>query len=163
MRPTLRFAVDATLGRLGRYLRSAGFDTWCQHQSLHEDIFDRIDDERVILTRTRRLKWRFKNNPLIFIRDNDPFEQMLQVVRELNIKACDLNPFSRCLLCNEVILQVNREAVRGRVPAYVWHHHHPFFECGKCDRIYWAGSHHDRMVKQLAAIFIKRDEDTHER
>jgi uncharacterized protein with PIN domain len=161
MRSTSRFAADATLGKLGRYLRSAGFDTLCQHESRHGDFFGSIDDARVILTRTMRLKWRFKNRPLIFIRDNEPVEQMLQVVRELNLTAGDVNPFSRCLMCNAVIFQVDREAVRGRVPAYVWQRHHTFSQCGKCGRIYWAGSHHDRMVKRLVAIFQEKDEDTH--
>jgi len=157
----LRFAADAAVGKLGRYMRSAGFDTLCQHQSRHEDFFDTIDGKRVILTRTRLLKSRFKNRPLVFIRDNDPLQQMMQVVRELNLGVGDVNPFSRCLACNEVILQVDRDAVTGRVPAYVWHRHHTFHICRKCGRIYWAGSHHDRMCKRLAAIFQQK-EKTHD-
>ncbi len=158
----MRFAVDATLGKLGRHLRSAGFDTLCQHQSRDEDFFDTIDGERVILTRTRLLKLRFNSRPLVFIRDNDPFQQMKQVVRACDLRWRDAKLFSRCLACNEKLLRVDREAVAGLVPAYVWHRHDTFHACGRCDRIYWAGSHHDRMCRRLSAIFQDEDEKNHD-
>lgn len=157
----LRFAADATVGKLGRYMRLAGFDTLCQHESRHGDYFDMVGLERVILTRSERLKSRLHSRPLILIRDNDPREQMAQVVRALTLEMDDVNPFSRCLACNEVIFQVSREEVTGRVPVYVWQHHYTFHACGKCDRIYWAGSHRQRMGQQLAAIFKGRDEKDH--
>ena len=87
---------------------------------------------------------------------------MIQVVRELGIRPSDVRPFSRCLACNMELSRVDREAMKGRVPAYVWQCHQTFHQCGKCQRIYWAGSHHDRMRKQFAAIFKQRDEKTHE-
>ena len=161
MKLPMRFAADATVGRLGRHLRAAGFDTVCQHQSRHGNFFDAIDLERIILTRSMHLKLRFKSRPLVFLRDNDPFQQMIQVVRELNLGWCDVNPFSRCLACNDYIIEVPREAVAGRVPVYVWQCHHRFQACGKCGRIYWAGSHHDRMCKRLAGIFEQKDDLTH--
>jgi uncharacterized protein with PIN domain len=149
----LRFATDVTVGKLGRYLRLAGFDTLCQHESPDGDFFNKLGLERVILTRSSQLGLRLKSHPLVLIRDNDPPKQLMQVVRTLNLKACDANPFSRCLVCNRVVQQISREAVTGRVPAYVWQRHHTFHACGKCGRIYWPGSHHDRMRKRLAAIF----------
>ncbi|MCB2147130.1 MAG: Mut7-C RNAse domain-containing protein [Deltaproteobacteria bacterium] len=158
----MRFATDATVGKLGRHLRSAGFDTLCQHQSRRGNFFETIDGERVILTRTRLVKLRFKRRPLVFIRDNDPYRQMIQVVHELKLGWCDLNLFSRCLECNEAIRPVDRATVAGRVPAYVWQYHHTFHACAKCGRIYWAGSHHDRMIQRLLAIFKQKDGETHE-
>ena len=150
----MRFATDATLGKLGRHLRAAGFDTLCQHQSRHVDsFFNTIDTERVILTRTTAVRVRFQNRPLIFIRDNDPLQQMMQVVQALGIRQSDVRPFSRCLECNMDIMRVDRQAVKDRVPTYVWQRHQTFHACGKCRRIYWAGSHHDRLCKRLAAIF----------
>lgn len=164
----MRFATDATLGKLGRYLRAAGFDTLCQHQYRHGDFFfDTLDVERVILTRTMAVKVQFQNRPLVFIRENDPLQQMIQVVRALGIRQSDLRPLSRCLACNIKISQVDRAAVKGRVPAYVWQCQQTFHTCGECQRIYWAGSHHDRMCQLLAAIFqgprpSKKDEKPNE-
>jgi hypothetical protein len=98
---------------------------------------------------------------MVFIRDNDPMQQMIQVVRELDIGPGDLRPFSRCLACNRVIRRIDREMVKDRVPAYVWQRHQIFRTCGQCRRIYWAGSHHNRMSGQLAAIFQQKEEPTH--
>lgn len=162
MRPGPRFATDATLGKLGRHLRSAGFDTLCQHQHRDADLFETIDDARIILTRTRRLRSRFRNRPLVFIRDNEPLQQMKQVVRELNLEWGDAKLFSRCIVCNQTVKRVDREAVRGLVPAYVWHCHLAFHACAKCGRIYWAGSHHDRLGKTLSTIFQQKDEKSHD-
>ena len=68
---------------------------------------------------TRLLKLRFNSRPLVFIRDNDPFQQMKQVVRACDLRWRDAKLFSRCLACNEKLLRVDREAVAGLVPATI--------------------------------------------
>ncbi|BBO67167.1 hypothetical protein DSCA_10970 [Desulfosarcina alkanivorans] len=149
----MRFATDATLGKLGRHLRTAGFDTLCQHQNRCGDFFNTIDGQRIILTRTMAVRQKFKHRHLLFIRDNDPLRQMMQVVRELGVQPNDLRPFSRCIACNTAIAPLDRDEARGRVPDYVWQRHRAFHRCDSCRRIYWAGSHRQRMGKRLDAIF----------
>lgn len=159
----MRFATDATLGKLGRHLRVAGFDTLCQHQNRSPASFwATLDAERVILTRTKAVKARFDHRRLLFIRDNSPLEQMRQVVVEAGITQHDLRPLSRCLDCNTSIQAVDRLAVKDRVPAYVWHRQQTFHECDQCRRIYWAGSHHQHMCTWLAAIFNNNEKRSHE-
>ena len=153
MRRRIRFATDATLGKLGRYLRAAGFDTRCEHQNRRTDFMASVATDRIILTRTKTVEQRFQNRRLIFIRENDPFLQLVQVVRALELKPDDGKPFSRCLSCNRLIEPVERQAVRERVPAYVWQQQTAFHTCRQCGRVYWPGSHHDRMTKQLEAVF----------
>lgn len=160
----MRFATDATLGKLGRHLRMAGFDTLCQHHNRSAASFwASLDAGRVILTRTKNVKARFHHRHLIFIRENEPLQQMRQVVVEAGIAQHDLRPLSRCLECNTSIHEVDRLAVRDRVPAYVWHCQQAFHECDQCRRIYWAGSHHNHMSTWLAAIFNNNEKRTHER
>jgi uncharacterized protein with PIN domain len=149
----MRFATDPTLGKLSRHLRAAGFDTLYPHQRPIDDFFNGIDGERIILTRTKRLLKRLKNRPHLFIRDNDPFQQMQQVVDDLGIRRSDLHPLSRCLTCNLKVHRVDKAELRGRVPAYVWQNQSIFHQCDRCQRIYWAGSHHDRMWRRLGSLF----------
>jgi hypothetical protein len=111
---------------------------------------------RVILTRTKSVERRFQDRRLVFIRENDPLLQLVQVVRALELKPEEGRPFSRCMSCNRLIEPVARQAVMGRVPAYVWHQHTRFHTCRQCGRIYWPGSHHDRMTKQIAAVFQQK-------
>jgi len=149
----MRFATDATLGKLGRHLRAAGFDTLCQHENRNNDIFNALESDRIVVTRTKALLTRLKHYPVIFIMDNDPFQQVVQVFQELNIRQSDVNPFSRCLSCNLEIETVDKQILGGKVPAYIWQHHQTFRVCNGCKRIYWAGSHHCRLLKQFDMIF----------
>jgi uncharacterized protein with PIN domain len=153
MKRDFRFATDAALGKLARHLRTAGFDTCCAPHSAQDDFWQTVDPERIVLTRTRALRQRYKDRHPVFIRDNDPWRQFLQVARELNIVAEDLHPFSRCLACNRKLHDVDRQTVKGRVPDYVWQHHARFRTCDRCRRFYWAGSHPGQMEKRMAAIF----------
>lgn len=149
----MRFATDATLGKLGRHLRAAGFDTVCQHESQDRDYFNRVAADRIILTRTLKYMARYKHRQLLFIRDNDPIEQLMQVFRDLKIGPADVEPFSRCLICNLKIKPIDKDVLRGKVPAYIWQHHRAFYVCSGCQRIYWAGSHHQRLTQNLEKIF----------
>jgi hypothetical protein len=157
MKGTIRFATDAALGKLGRHLRAAGFDTRCAPQRRQLAFFDAVGVDRVILTRTMAVKKRFTARPLIFVRSNNPLDQLTQVFGELNIQKDDLRPFSRCLGCNQRVHPVDRQTIKGRVPTFVWQRHTSFHTCRLCRRIYWAGSHHDRLVMQLSALFTSQE------
>ncbi len=153
MREKMRFATDATLGKLGRHLRAAGFDTVCQHERRERDFFDALEADRIILSRTSTVLTRYKKRVVVFIRDNDPFEQLKQVFQELNIGPDDVHPFDRCLICNLKIQPVDRQTLRDKVPAYIWQSHRRFRICYGCQRIFWAGSHHRRLTKRLETLF----------
>lgn len=159
MKGTTRFATDAALGKLGRHLRAAGFDTRCAPQRSQLAFFDAVGVDRVILTRTMAVKKRFTARPLIFVRSNDPMNQLTQVIAELDIRQGDLRPFSRCLGCNQMVHPVDRQTIKGRVPPFVWQRHTSFHTCRQCRRIFWAGSHHDRLVMQLSALFTSQERD----
>jgi len=157
----MRFATDSSLGKLGRHLRAAGFDTLCQHQGAREGFFEGLDDDRIVLTRTEAIKKRYKGRRLIFIRDNDPWRQMLQVAQATGIGPDRIRPFSRCLACNALVTPVDKSTVKTQVPAYVWQHQERFYECGQCRRIYWRGSHHERVCNKLATLFQQKEENIH--
>jgi len=164
MKREFRFATDAALGKLARHLRAAGFDTCCAPQLAQADFWQTVDPDRIILTRTMNLRQRFKDRKPVFICENDPWRQFLQVVRQLELEADDLNLFSRCLVCNGWLFDVDRQAVKGRVPDYIWQRHARFRSCGQCRRLYWAGSHPARMEKRMAAIFStqgRKNSDEH--
>ena len=158
----MRFATDATLGKLGRYLRAAGFDTLCQHEGRPVAFYDKIDSDRIVLTRTTALKKIDHRHRLIFIRDNDPRQQIKQVVGDLDLNRSQAKPFSRCLGCNRKLVETDRMTLKGRVPEYVWHHHRHFQACPGCHRIYWAGTHRQRMNAWLDLLFQEKDRPIHE-
>lgn len=91
--------------------------------------------------------------PTIFIQANNTAEQVVELIQKAAIRWEDIQPFSRCLLCNERILAVSRQAVLKAVPDYIWNTQTGFSTCPKCGRVYWQGSHTERALKRLAAFF----------
>ena len=114
---------------------------------------------RLILTRDTLLVRRRKARNNCFLVEGDHFrDQLRQVVR-----AFDLEPFggflTRCLECNALLHGIDRESAESRVPPYVFATHGIFRECASCGRLYWGGTHRERMEDELRTILgLTRDE-----
>jgi uncharacterized protein with PIN domain len=147
------FAVEKTLGRLGKWLRLMGFDTIAETDYPGGVLRAHIDAGRIFLTRTRRALRIRAPFRAVFIQANDPFEQLAEVISKTPLQRKDLRPFSRCLRCNEPIVAVSREDVGGVVPDHVLEIHETFSRCPKCLRVYWKGSHTDRSLEKINSIF----------
>ena len=149
----MRFAAEKTLGRLARWLRLLGFDTIFESDVNSRVFFERLEPERTLLTRTRYVRKKYGARRLIFIGSNDPFEQLKQVIGELELKPEDIRPFSRCLKCNIAIVEIDKDSVFGQVPDYIWETHQSFRRCNQCGRIYWAGTHIKRSMERIKELF----------
>jgi uncharacterized protein with PIN domain len=148
-----RFLAEATLGKLAKWLRLLGFDT-CYYRGDRLDDLDRESlQDRILLTRTRRTAERFVDHAVVYIHKDRAEDQLEEVVSALALSRKDLKPFSRCLRCNRTTRPVSREAVRGKVPDYVWQTAQQFTTCEGCKRIYWPGSHTDRALDRIRSLF----------
>lgn len=152
----LRFWADAPLGRLAKWLRLLGFDTCYQQGGLSDEAFEKGLRGRILLTKTRQTAHRFAGRPLVFIHADRPEDQLREVVSTLGIGPDDLRPFTRCLRCNRETQPVSRQAVKGRVPDYVWQTVPRFTICDGCARIYWPGTHTDRALDWIRTLFVER-------
>jgi uncharacterized protein with PIN domain len=147
------FAVEKTLGRLGKWLRLMGFDTIAETEFPRGAFRAHIDAGRVFLTRTQQaLKVRAPFRT-VFIQANDPFEQLAEVIGKTGLQRKDLQPFSRCLRCNEPIVAVPKDDIERAVPDHVWETQDTFSRCPKCLRVYWKGSHTARSLEKIESIF----------
>ena len=151
----VKFATEKTLGKLTKWLRLLGFDT-CEDQSRISDSGTASDRERYRLTRTRKRYEQLKENRCLFIQANEPAQQIREVIRALDISKKDINPYSRCLVCNTLIEPVDKERVRYAIPDYVWEHCDKFCQCWHCRKVYWAGSHTERGLKLIKILFEER-------
>jgi uncharacterized protein with PIN domain len=152
----VRFIVDSNVGRLARWLRIAGFDTVFMN-----DIDDNrlvraaLDEDRVLLTRdTQIMKRRLVTSGrlrTVLIEPDDVMEQLSQVLTTLNLTG-EVRPFSLCIECNEPLESREKKEVEGLVPPYVFRTQTQYMQCTNCRRIYWRGTHWDRMCKELERI-----------
>lgn len=151
-----RFAADAMLGSLSRWLRLMGFD--CSYQADIPDaalVEQAIQEERVVLTRDRALAEEWRVSGIHLVRAERTFEQLGEVLRAFDL-AHSVRLFSRCSACNLPLEEAGAEAVRERVPARVAATQSDFRRCPGCDRVYWQGSHTDR-IRRVAALLIAGD------
>ncbi|MGC8809613.1 MAG: Mut7-C RNAse domain-containing protein, partial [bacterium] len=74
---------------------------------------------------------------------------------KLSLKFAEENIFSRCLLCNELLKQLPKEEAEGKVPDFIFRLYDAFHSCPRCQRIYWPGTHWEKMKKEVAQIFGK--------
>jgi hypothetical protein len=147
------FAADKTLGRLAKWLRLLGFDTLFESERADEKFIDTLEKDRILLTRTQRIRKRYADRKLIFVESDDLQQQLNQVVAELGLKAEQTRPFSRCLQCNVPIVAVEKNLLRGRVPDYIFETNDHFNRCPQCDRIFWPGSHTRRGLEKIRHLF----------
>jgi uncharacterized protein with PIN domain len=152
----VRFIVDSNVGRLARWLRIAGFDTLFI-KGIDDNRLVRIalDENRVLATRdTQIMKRRVAATgrlKVIFIRDDGVKSQLRQVFSALNL-AGQVSPFSLCIECNEPLAPRAREEVENLVPPYVYQTQTQYMQCPACRRVYWRGSHWERMARELDEI-----------
>lgn len=151
------FICDAMLGRLARNLRFFGFDTLyvgdlekerCLHdQNLvdkpleDKEILDiAIQTGRIILTKDDQFAARDLERIILIegttVRDYFAF---LKKKLELSFNFDQSN--SRCYKCNEILEKVPKSTVEGRVKDKTFVAIENFWECPKCKKLYWKGSH----------------------
>ena len=95
---------------------------------------------------------------LVMIRDDDVKKQLRQVIQTLNLDS-DLRPFSICLECNQPLLAREKDQVRDLVPPYVFQTQTQYMECPSCHRIYWRGTHWQRMKRELDRLIGGEGDD----
>ena len=147
-----RFVCDVHLGKLARDLRTLGFDTLYE-PALDDDDLARMsaDEHRILLTRDRGLLMRNTVTHGYWLRSTDPRRQASEVVEALDLHR-RIDPFARCRECNGTLEPAARDAVSDRVPPRILADHDRFTRCPGCGRVYWRGSHADRLQERIDAV-----------
>ena len=148
----LKFITDVHLGKLTKYLRLCGFDTYYRPDCSDKEIITiALTDKRVILTRDKEL---LKNRQIThgyWIRSQSPDKQLRELMIRYDLKNL-VSLFSRCLECNGVLKLISKEEITERLLPKTRQYYQNFKMCPDCNRIYWDGSHYKRMKVQIENI-----------
>ena len=151
----IRFAADAMLGKLARWLRLLGFDSFYARDIADADLVRRAREEgRVILTRDRALPEEWRVADIHVLRSETTFDQLGEVISRFEL-ADAVRLFSRCSGCNRELRPAAVADVADRVPERVLAGCESFWECPECHRVYWEGTHTlriKRVVEQVLAV-----------
>lgn len=148
----MRFITDTHLGKLAKYLRLLGFDT-LHFKEGDDKTLERIarKERRVLLTRDRELS-NWAAAECFFPINIDTESQLKEILAHYNLyDKC--RPFSRCMVCNGLVREVeDLTEILPKVPQKVKEFNRRFWQCETCKKIYWHGTHYERMKEQVEAI-----------
>lgn len=153
-----RFIVDTNAGKLAKLLRLMGYDTiFFRGEDDSNMIRAALAENRIILTRDTHINKRrvvARGRLRVVLLDSDDAEQQVrQVARTLGLD-CRHRPFTLCLECNQPLVVKSREEVKELVPPYVFQTQVQYMQCPNCRRVYWKGTHWERMSRKLDRLCV---------
>ncbi len=149
-----RFVADGMLGRLAKWLRLLGQDVTYANRAEDSTLLRLCMDDpgARLLTRDTRLvnvrpvlQGRVK---ALLVRSDHLEDQLRQVAH-----WADISPTTpRCPVDNGVLVPQGKVEVEDDVPPYVLATQERFERCPQCGRVYWPGTHWDRIVRLLRDV-----------
>jgi uncharacterized protein with PIN domain len=146
-----RFLCDSSLGGLARWLRAAGYEA----RQGATGRGDRLVEEAtrggfVLLTSDSRLLARrpLRTGAALVLWIPSAFskrEQLAMLMRDLGLQP----RAARCMACGGVLQPTPKESVRARIPPRTALWRDEYFLCAGCDRLFWRGTHWERISGAL--------------
>ncbi|MBC5774773.1 Mut7-C ubiquitin/RNAse domain-containing protein [Pontibacter sp. KCTC 32443] len=147
-----RFVLDVHLGKLARLLRLLGFDTIFDAGLTDKEIAGiSVSENRILLTRSVGLLKLKSITRDYWLRSQHPEMQVQEVVSYYKL-APEFKLFSRCMVCNGNIKAVPKEQIWELLPPKTRLYFHEFYQCQSCQRVYWKGSHYERMQEFISKL-----------
>ena len=140
----MKFIADVMLGRLARFMRFAGYDVEYDSKATDDFLLNRAR-YRMLLTRDRELATRAAKRKIYFVETTGAENQLQEIQDQFPLR----NASPRCLICNHPILRISKEKVSHLVPPFVYRTQKQFFRCRQCNRIYWKGTHFERLSRVI--------------
>jgi len=150
----MRFLCDQMLGTLAKWLRLMGYNTFYANNEMKDSELLQIakKEKRIIITRDKELFIRGKkqNLKVIKIKSTDLDIQLKHVLNDIRINKEAI--FSRCSLCNTLINKIDKDEIKNKVPEKIYKYKNLFWFCPKCGKIYWMGSHYNKIITKINEI-----------
>lgn len=158
MGKTIRKSVtcDAMLGKLARWLRLSGYQTYYNSREDDTALLDMcIRSKTILLTRDRELERKARKLSLdvILIKSNGIENQLLQLVRNgFEIKKEPSEAL--CPMCGSEVRETEEKEISS-LPQKIRLVDKKIYICSKCGKIYWEGSHWKKIRERVEKIEYK--------
>jgi len=130
-----------------------GFDTVYKNDFSKEELYAiSANENRTLLSKSTYFK-KFTDIVFYQIKSADPQQQLKEVIAHFNLLN-SLDPFIRCLYCNQILEKKDKEEVEQSLMPQTKKDFSEFWKCPGCKKVYWKGSHYERMMKQIEKLHI---------
>ncbi len=151
-----KFILDVHLGKLAKFMRILGYDTLYEMDYEDDQIVEiSLEQKRTILTRDLGILKRGVVTHGYFVRNTEPEKQIVEILNRFQLEN-RIEMFSRCLECNSEIREIEKSKIVERIPPKVANHYDQFYYCDKCDKIYWKGSHYEKMRSVVSSLLKEK-------
>ncbi len=155
MGKTIRESVtcDAMLGKLARWLRLSGYQTYYNSGADDTVLLDMcLRNKSILLTRDRELERKARKLSLdvILIKSNCIEGQLLQLVRngfEIRKEPSE----ALCPICGSEVRETEEKEISS-LPQKIRTANKKIYICSKCGKIYWEGSHWKKIRERVEKI-----------
>jgi len=147
-----KFIADVHLGKLTRYLRMMGFDVLYKNDFDDDEIVRlSLIEKRTILTRDRGILKRSEVTHGYWIRSIKVNEQVIEVIKRFDLKKL-IKEFTRCIECNTILESICKNEIINELPPKVSQSQKSFSICPSCKKLYWKGTHHQKMLSFIQSV-----------
>jgi uncharacterized protein with PIN domain len=149
-----QFLCDAGLGGVARWLRAAGYEAAWQPNIADDDLLReaRSMGATILTTDAMLMERRLLRDRIIPVFWLPPTlsipEQLALVFREFGLAVRG----PRCMTCGGELRRVVKEELRERIPPKTYRWLDKYFVCGRCDKLFWHGTHWQRIRVALSAL-----------
>jgi len=145
------FIADVHLGKLAKRMRMLGFDVLYDNSFTNKQLAQIAKSEnRILLSRNSA----FENNKALqsfIVHSEDPATQLREVLMHFSLKE-QIHPFTKCIVCNGKLNIVTKDVIVDQLQPNTRQYFNEFWQCSNCNRIYWKGSHYERMKKMIESL-----------
>ncbi len=145
----IRFVVDVNVGKLALLLRMLCLDAEYSPKFSDKDILSLCKKEkRIVLSKDTGL---LECKQIIFgrhVRSVYPDDQLVEIIKFFGITG-PFKFFAGCLRCNKKLVPISKKDILHRLEPKTKKYFNKFKICHQCRRIYWQGSHHEKMKIRL--------------
>lgn len=148
------FLCDAGLGGLARWLRAAGYEAAWQPDIADDELLRQARQvgATVLTTDGMLMERRLLRDRIIPAFWLPPTlripEQLALVFREFGLTLRG----PRCMSCGGELRRGSKEALHERIPPRTYRWLNEFFVCSRCNKLFWHGTHWQRIVGTLTAL-----------
>lgn len=152
------FLADRMLGRLARWVRFMGYHvTYAKESWSDNDIAEKCKDgSSILLSRDRELCNRVEKSVYV---TSSVLDEQLRQFASLFVPVKD-KIMRICPKCNSDLVDIEKEEVKDHVPEGVYRNAGEFWKCISCGKLYWDGTHYDRIIRKISELTGVQDESS---
>jgi uncharacterized protein with PIN domain len=151
----IQFVADAMLGRLTRWLRILGYAVFYDHALYDDQILALAQAKNgILLTRDHELHERAQHQDIscLYLCGVTVQDKLVEIATRYSLSFHLDAKLSRCAICGAHLQHVEKTTIQTEIHVGTFNHFSEFWRCQNCGKVYWQGSHWNRITQTVAHV-----------